>query len=279
LLKKTIEKKLLSFLDEDIQFGDITSDNIFDDRHISTAKLLLKEEEAILCGIDFFIQCFEICAKKFEYEKFYNDGSKIQKSDKILRIKAETKTILKCERTALNILQRLSGIASVSYKYNNLLKDTKIKILDTRKTLPGFRYFDKYAVRTGGCCNHRTGLYDMVMIKDNHIKAAGSIKNAVQKIKDTVSPYIKIEVETSVLDDVYSALETSVDVIMLDNMDNDTISKSVDIIRKQKPNILIEVSGNITENRILDLKKFDIDFISIGSLTHSVKAIDFSLLL
>lgn len=273
-----IEGKLIEFLNEDILTGDITTDNIFDDNHLSTAKLILKENDTvILCGIDIFLTCFKLFDDNIQVKKFYDDGDIISNNEIVVEFTSKTKNILKCERTALNILQRMTGIATKSYRLSNILKGSKISILDTRKTLPGFRYFDKYAVKTGGSKNHRFGLYDMVLIKDNHIKSAGSISNAVKKIKSCVSPYVKIEVETENLSQVKEALDCSVDIIMLDNMDNGMIKKAVEIIRKYDNKVLIEVSGNITETRINELKSFDIDFISSGLLTNSVKSVDFSL--
>ncbi|HOK41517.1 MAG TPA: carboxylating nicotinate-nucleotide diphosphorylase [bacterium] len=272
-----INNLLLQFLNEDILTGDITTDIIFEEEKKCEAIVYMKEEEGILCGVPFFKKIFLLLNNKTEFYEYYQEGEKIKKGEKVIAIYSGIKTILKGERTALNILQRLSGIATITRKYSELLKDTKIKILDTRKTLPGFRFFDKYAVRIGGGFNHRMGLYDAVLIKDNHIKGARNITEAIKKIKRKISPLYKIEVETKNISEVEEAINADVDIIMLDNMEVEEMKKAISIIKNKNSKILIEISGNITEEKIKQIKELDIDLISSGALTHSVKAIDYSL--
>ncbi len=186
---------------------------------------------------------------------------------------ADYRALLTGERKALNFLQRLSGIATYARLCMNEVKGTKVEILDTRKTLPGYRYLDKYAVRMGGASNHRFGLYDMVMIKDNHIQVAGGIKQAVDAIRSKIPKSIKIEVETTTLEMVKEALESDVDIIMLDNMSSEMMAEAVKIIGKRAK---VEASGNMTIKRIRKVAATGVDFISIGALTHSVKALDIS---
>ncbi|HOL48843.1 MAG TPA: carboxylating nicotinate-nucleotide diphosphorylase, partial [bacterium] len=242
-----INNLLLQFLNEDILTGDITTDIIFEEEKKCEAIVYMKEEEGILCGVPFFKKIFLLLNNKTEFYEYYQEGEKIKKGEKVIAIYSGIKTILKGERTALNILQRLSGIATITRKYSELLKDTKIKILDTRKTLPGFRFFDKYAVRIGGGFNHRMGLYDAVLIKDNHIKGARNITEAIKKIKRKISPLYKIEVETKNISEVEEAINADVDIIMLDNMEVEEMKKAISIIKNKNSKILIEISGNITE--------------------------------
>jgi nicotinate-nucleotide pyrophosphorylase (carboxylating) len=191
----------------------------------------------------------------------------------LVEFTADYRALLTGERKALNFLQRLSGIATYARLCMNEVKGTKVEILDTRKTLPGYRYLDKYAVRMGGASNHRFGLYDMVMIKDNHIQVAGGIKQAVDAIRSKIPKSIKIEVETTTLEMVKEALESDVDIIMLDNMSSEMMAEAVKIIGKRAK---VEASGNMTIKRIRKVAATGVDFISIGALTHSVKALDIS---
>lgn len=260
-------------LKEDLSdIGDVTSDAIFNNE-ISTY-ILLSKDNGILCGKDIFTTVFNLIDNECLVEFFFNDGEPINKSDIIAKIKGNIKNILKAERTALNFISHLSGIST---KTNLFVKEAekKIKILDTRKTIPGLRKLQKYAVKCGGGFNHRLGLYDMVMIKDNHHDAANGIKNAVNKIRKKWKDKFKIEVETRDIYEVTEALNAGVDRIMLDNMDISTMKKCVQQIDSQTE---IEASGNITIDKIKDIAKTGVDFVSIGKLTHSVKAFDFSLL-
>lgn len=257
---------------EDIKDGDITTDAIFKDNIIAEMHLLLKED-GIIAGlplIEFILKNFN---SNFNIELFVKEGDYLTKGTIAANIKANINILLKAERTILNFLQRMSGIATKTRKYVELLKPFKTKILDTRKTLPGHRILDKYAVRVGGGCNHRFGLYDMVMIKDNHIKVAGSITNAVNLVKEKYGNKFKIEVETSNLREVEEALKCNVDIIMLDNMTITEMKEAKKIINDKA---ITEASGNITEERLIQIAEIGLDFVSSGALTHSVKALDIS---
>ena len=258
---------------EDIFTGDITTDNLIDEKNMKTAVITAKEN-GILCGIDIAIMSFNMLNSTLVFEILKQDGQKVLKGEDVLIIKGSTKDILKAERVALNFLQRMSGIASKTRKYVEELNDDSIKLVDTRKTTPNLRILEKYAVKIGGAKNHRFGLYDLVMIKDNHIKASGGIKNAVEKIKNNLSHAHKIEVETTCIKEVKEAIESNVDIIMLDNMDNEMIKEAIKIIDKKA---IIEVSGGIDFERLKYLKNLDIDVISLGTLTHSIKSLDLSL--
>ncbi|WXR62267.1 carboxylating nicotinate-nucleotide diphosphorylase [Peptostreptococcaceae bacterium AGR-M142] len=268
-VKKIIEDALY----EDIFTGDITTDNLIDEKTVKIAKITAKEE-GILCGIDIAIMTFKNLNFNLEFEKLKEDGDKILKGEDVLIIKGSAKDILKAERVALNFLQRMSGIATKTRKYVDVLNNDNIKLVDTRKTTPNLRILEKYAVKIGGAKNHRFGLYDLVMIKDNHIKASGGIKNAVEIIKNNLSHAHKIEVETTCIEEVKEAIEANVDIIMLDNMDNEMIKEATKIIDKKA---IIEVSGGIDLERLKSLKVLDIDIISLGTLTHSIKSLDLSL--
>lgn len=251
--------------------GDVTSQAIFDNQ-IGTYQLIAKDS-GILCGKDVFISVFNKIDPQIKLKFNFNDGDILNEGQLIAEIDGNVKNILIAERTALNFISHLSGIATKTRKFVEKTKD-KIKILDTRKTLPGYRELHKYAVKCGGGFNHRIGLFDMVMIKDNHIDAAGGITNAVNNVRLKWANEFKIEVETRTIDEVKEALGCNVDRIMLDNMNQDIMQKAIDIINKKAE---IEVSGNVTFDRLNELIKLDIDFVSIGELTHTIKAFDFSL--
>ncbi len=267
-----IRKKIEDFLLEDIGHQDITTDSLKIDKEVEA--YLISKESGILAGIDIATVTLEIIDPSIKIFKHKKDGERIKKGEKIATIKGSGKSILKSERVMLNILQRLSGIATNTSYYVEKIKETSAKILDTRKTTPGFRAFEKYAVKIGGGYNHRFALYDMVMIKDNHIALTGSIKEAVKQIKNSVSPMVKIEVEVSSIEQFEEALSTDADIIMLDNMEIDEIKKAVEINRGKK---LLEVSGNITIENIREYAKTGVDFISSGALIHSAKWLDISL--
>jgi len=267
-----VRKKIEEFLLEDIGHQDVTTDSLMSDRNVEA--YLISKETGILAGVDTAPVVLEIVDPSVKITKHKEDGEKIEKGEKIATIKGSGKSILKSERVMLNIIQRLSGIATNTYLYVEKIKGTGVKILDTRKTTPGFRAFEKYAVKVGGGYNHRFALYDMVMIKDNHIALTGSIKEAVKQIKNNVSPMIKVEVEVNSIQQFEEALSTEADIIMLDNMDIDEIKKAVEINRGRK---LLEVSGNITIHNIRDYAETGVDFISSGALIHSAKWLDISL--
>ena len=258
-------------LQEDLGKGDITTDNIFS-KDIEWQAEIIAKEKLIVCGISFFKETFLFLDDKTLLKSYYSDGDLVESNEKILTMQGKASVLLKGERTALNILQRLSGIATLTNEFVKLAG--KIKILDTRKTIPGLRVFEKYAVFCGGADNHRFGLFDAIMIKDNHIKVAGSIKEAVSKIKMNLKGSFKIEIETCNLQEVKQALSCGVDRIMLDNMSLDEMKEAVKQINKQTE---IEVSGGITKESIKDMSDLDVDYFSIGSLTNSSRAADISM--
>ncbi len=251
--------------------GDVTGNAIFSEELYSFR--LISKDEGILCGIDVFEYVFHRIDKDLKIKKFSIDGNKIRKGDIISEVSGKVSSILAGERTALNFISHLSAIAT---KTSIFVEEAagKVKILDTRKTLPGYRELHKYAVRCGGGQNHRMGLFDMVMIKDNHIDAAGGITQAVDKVRARWGNKYKIEVETRNLQEVKEAIAAGADIIMLDNMDDETMKKAVELINKKA---LVEASGNMTLERIKSVAQTGVDFISFGELTNSVKAFDFSL--
>ncbi len=268
-------------LEEDVKDGDITSESIIPKDSMSKASLTSKDE-GVICGIQVFIDTMHETDPNINFKKHSKDGNRVNKGDTILNMEGRTRSILKSERVALNFIQRMSGIATKTNLYVSKIKNYKTKILDTRKTLPCFRKLDKYAVFVGGGQNHRMGLYDMFLIKENHIKAVSEISVAVTRARNFMKD-IKIEVETTNLEEVTEACLSNADRIMLDNMDNNTIKQAVNIVKdynkKKNINIEIEVSGNITEERLLSLAEIGVDYISMGELTHSVKAFDLSLII
>ena len=257
---------------EDIGDGDITTNNLVPPDSGKTARLIAKEE-----GIVAGLPVAEMVFKKFDPDIEWNvklpDGSKVKPGDVLAEFKGNYRALLTGERKALNFLQRLSGIASYSGKCIKEVEGHNVEILDTRKTLPGYRYLDKYAVRMGGASNHRFGLYDMVMIKDNHIQVAGGIKEAVKAIRSKIPKSIKIEVETNTIERVQEAIDADIDIIMLDNMSSKMMKEAVDLINGRAK---IEASGNMTLKRIRKVAATGVNYISIGALTHSVKALDIS---
>ncbi len=230
-----------------------------------------------MSGVALAQQVFGLVDEEVVFNLFFEEGSAIKKGDIIAEVEGSAASILVAERTALNFLQRMSGIATAASEYAKAVVGTKAKILDTRKTAPGLRVTDKLAVKTGGCLNHRTGLYDMYLIKDNHIEAAGSISKAVKLVKEhqqeNETSY-KIEVEVKNIDELHEALESGVDVIMLDNFCVEDMIKAVEITNN---NCLLEASGGITIENVREVAETGVDYISIGALTHTVTALDISL--
>ncbi|MBP7552842.1 MAG: carboxylating nicotinate-nucleotide diphosphorylase [Spirochaetes bacterium] len=273
LSKKDYIPLIKKALKEDLdKLGDITTDSIFTDKESVTFKLLAKDD-GVLCGAEVFSEVFKILDKKSDVKFYFKDGDALKKGDIVARVIGDIKTILKGERTSLNLISHLSGISS---KTNLFAKEAGglVKILDTRKTIPGLRKLQKYAVKTGGGENHRIGLFDMVLIKDNHIDAAGGITKAVEKVRSRWKNRFKIEVETRNFDEIKEALSCKVDRIMLDNMNIDNMKEAVKIIDKKAE---IEISGNMTLEKIKDIRGIGVDYISFGELTHTVKVFDFSL--
>lgn len=266
-------KKLIKLaLKDDVGDGDITTNNIIPAEIQRKAKMVAKAD-GVVAGLEIAEMVFKRLDPDLKWNPLVEDGAKIKKGDVLVEFQGSYRALLTGERTALNFLQRLSGIATISAKYADAVKEFKTVILDTRKTLPGFNRLDKYAVKTGGASNHRHGLHDMAMIKDNHIEVAGGITAAVKAIRKKVDHGIKIEVETTTLAQVQEAIDAGADIIMLDNMDNETMRKSVQLIAGRAK---IEASGNMTLERLHEVAETGVDFISIGALTHSVIALDIS---
>lgn len=257
---------------EDIPNEDISTNCVVDEKSMSTVELLCKED-GIIAGLNVFKRVFEILGD-VEVELYKKDGDKVFIKEKIGFLKGNTRKILMGERVALNLLQRMSGIATLTNKYVQEIKHTKAKLLDTRKTTPNLRILEKYSVKVGGGCNHRFNLSDGVMLKDNHISAAGGIKNAVRLAKEHSSFVRKIEVETESVEMVMEALEAGADIIMLDNMDLISAKKAVELIGGQA---ITEFSGNVELKNIKEIAEIGVDYISVGALTHSSKILDLSM--
>ena len=272
-----VTKEFIAYvIREDLGRGDVTTNFVCDEPRNGRAFIKAKSD-LVLCGVDLAAYIFEFIDETLDIELLARDGEKLCAGERIMNISGNTASILKGERTALNFLQRLSGIASLTAEYvKEIDKYSETKIADTRKTTPGLRTLEKYAVRTGGGSNHRFGLDDGVMIKDNHIVLAGSITQAVENVRSKIHHLLKIEVETTNLDEVKEALAAKADVIMLDNMDYDMMAEAIEIIGDSAK---IEISGGVTLERINELSKLGADFISVGALTHSAVAKDINLTL
>lgn len=268
-----IDKLIIAALHEDMPMGDITTDGIIGDADRSLAVLIAKET-GIIAGMDVAKRVFELLDPGAALKALAKDGARVKAGDMIAEVEGRTGALLKGERTALNLLQRMSGIATLTGRFADEVKGLPVKIVDTRKTMPGLRFLDKYAVNAGGGANHRFGLSDGVLIKDNHISAAGSITKAVQKARGRIPHTVKIEVETETLAQVREALEAGADIIMLDNMPLETMREAVAIIGGRAE---VEASGNVTLDTVRAIAETGVDIISVGALTHSVKAFDISL--
>ena len=263
-------------IEEDINTGDITTESIIPASMNAVATMTAKQD-GVISGLDIVKMVYERFQRGVVFIPYFKDGDSVQKGDVILKIEATYPTLLRGERLSLNIFQRMCGIATETAKYVKELKDTQTELLDTRKTAPGLRVLDKMAVNHGGGTNHRMGLYDMAMIKDNHIKMAGGIANAVEQVRSRIAEGIKIEVETTTIDEVHQAIEAGADIIMLDNMDTQTMTKAVAIIKSADKGIKTEASGNMNIPRLKEVAATGVDYISVGALTHTVKAMDISM--
>ena len=266
-------------LEEDINYIDLATDYLLDDEDMSTASFIAKAE-GVLCGIDIALRVFTLIDSDVKTEIKIKDGGKVNKGDVIATVSGRTKSILKGERTSLNILQHMSGIASETAKYVACCEGTNCSVAETRKTLPGLRSLEKYAVTVGGGKNHRFNLSDGAMLKDNHIDAYGSLTNAVAALRAKIGHMVKIEVEVRNQDELREALSCAADVIMLDNMTPAQMTdcvKIVDEVTAGKFRPVIEASGNITLENAAEIAKTGVDLFSVGALTHSVKAFDISL--
>lgn len=269
--------KLLDLgIEEDINTGDITTESIIPATMNAVATMTAKQE-GVISGLEIVKMVYERFQQDIVFTPYFKDGDSVSKGDVILKIEASYPTLLRGERLSLNLFQRMCGIATETAKYVRELADTRTELLDTRKTAPGLRVLDKMAVKHGGGTNHRMGLYDMAMIKDNHIKMAGGITKAVEQVRSNIAPEIKIEVETTNLDEVREAIAAGADIIMLDNMDNATMTEAVAIIKGANPSIKTEASGNMNIPRLKEVAATGVDYISVGALTHTVKAMDISM--
>ena len=267
-----IDKYIIAALREDITSGDISTDAILKDERAEVN--LRAKDSGILAGLDVFKRVFEILDEDVSFEFYFSDGDEVNNKDLIGKISGRAKAILEGERTALNFLQRMSGIATYTKKMVDALDSDHIKILDTRKTTPNMRLFEKYAVTLGGGYNHRYNLSDGIMLKDNHIDAAGGIREAVEKVR-SLNPFVKkIEVEVENFDQVREALEAKADIIMLDNMDIEEIKEACKRINKRA---IIECSGNISLENINSYRNLDIDYISSGAITYGAGVLDLSM--
>ena len=260
-------------LEEDLGSGDLTTNATIDPDLKGRASLLARET-LVLAGLPVFIKVFRMLSVEIISEDYFEDGQVVQEGEKICQITGPANAILKGERTALNFLQRMSGIATLTKTYVDKVGLQKVRLVDTRKTAPGLRLFDKYAVRLGGGFNHRIGLYDGVLIKDNHISAAGSITNAVDLAKRKVPHTIKVEVEVEDLEALEEAIQAGADVVLLDNMSPHRLKEAVRLSNGRVP---LEASGGINLKNIEQIAKTGVDIISVGALTHSAKAVDISL--
>jgi nicotinate-nucleotide pyrophosphorylase (carboxylating) len=263
----------LSFF-EDVGFGDITSDNLID-KNLKGSGVIIAKEPLVISGVDVAIKVFKTLDPNLDIQLFFSDGDSLKSNDILLEVKGNVISLLKSERVALNFLQRLSGIATHTRSIVDMLdKDTQVRIVDTRKTTPGWRNIEKQAVLAGGGHNHRMSLFDGVLIKDNHIAVAGSIQKAVKNIRPKISHLLKIEVEVSTMEQVKEAVNSGAEVIMLDNMDLSMMKKAVQYIDKRA---IVEASGNMDRKNVNEVAATGVDVISIGGLTHQARAVDLSM--
>ena len=274
--KNLIDKLIDLGLEEDINTGDITTESIIPESMNAVATMTAKQE-GVVSGIEIVKMVYDRFQDDVVFTPYFKDGDFVKKGEVILKIEATYPTLLKGERLSLNLFQRMSGIATETAKYVRELEGTGTELLDTRKTAPGMRVIDKLAVKHGGGTNHRMGLYDMAMIKDNHIKMAGGIPKAVEQVRAKIDPSIKIEVETTNLVEVKQAIEAGADIIMLDNMSNEAMKEAVDVIKASGKGIKTEASGNMSIPRLIEVAATGVDYISVGALTHTVKAMDISM--
>lgn len=270
-----MDRTIRNALEEDLGSGDITTEAIIPPE-IEGKAVLEAREHMVLAGLPVFCRVFELVGSNISFSVLFNDSQTVPGGTKICTVTGPLSAILKGERTALNFIQRMSGIATLTREYVEKASSGKAKILDTRKTVPGLRHFDKYAVRMGGGSNHRIGLFDGILIKDNHIAVAGSISRAVELAKDNAPHTIKMEVEVEVenLTGVKEAVQAGADIILLDNMTQQDIKKAVDFVQGK---VLLEASGGVNLDNIGEISKTGVDLISVGALTHSIKAMDLSL--
>lgn len=268
-----VDELIKTAICEDIHYVDVTTDYLIDENAETTAKFVSKAD-GVVCGLEIALRVFTLLDDRITFEVFKKDGDEVKKGELICKMRGNTRALLKGERTALNLIQHMSGIATATHHCVKLVEGTNASVVDTRKTLPGLRPLQKYAVTCGGGKNHRYNLSDAAMLKDNHIDAYGGITAAVEALRKKAGHMVKIEVETRTLDDLREALAVGADIIMLDNMDCATMTEAVKINAGRAK---LEASGNITEDNIAEVVKTGVDIISLGALTHSVKAFDISM--
>ncbi|MBO5244924.1 MAG: carboxylating nicotinate-nucleotide diphosphorylase [Selenomonadales bacterium] len=270
---RALQPKIIEWLEEDVGSGDITTENILP-KEATTVGLIQAKQRGIIAGIDVARLVFTTLSPDISFTAMVADGDEVEEHTILAKIEGDARVILTGERLALNILQHMSGIATLTASFARLAEGTKAHVVDTRKTLPGLRMLEKYAIRVGGGRNHRMGLYDAVMIKDNHIKVAGGITQAVTMTRNEISHTTKIEVETETLEQVQEALEAGADIIMLDNMSIQMMEKAVRYIDGRA---IVEASGGVTKERLPAIAQTGVDIISIGALTNSAPILDISL--
>ncbi len=268
-----VDELIKNAIKEDINYIDVATDYLLDENEESEA-IFVAKADGVLCGLDVAMRVFQLLDDSFICVLHKKDGDEIKNGELIAELKGKTVKLLKGERTALNLIQHMSGIATITNECVKETIGTKATIADTRKTLPGLRSLQKYAVTCGGGRNHRYNLSDCAMLKDNHIDAKGGITPAVNALREKIGHTVKIEVETRTLDEVKEALNAGADIIMLDNMDNETMAEAVRIV---EGNALLEASGNLTKERLRSVADLGVDILSIGALTHSVTAFDISM--
>ncbi len=272
-----IQKAVQQALEEDVGTGDATTASIIPHDAVAVAEMRARED-LTLCGLEFARVAFEQVDEELEIDLLNKDGDRLETGDCFLRLKGRASAILTAERTALNFIQRLSGVATCTHQYVDRISHTKVKLLDTRKTTPGWRSFEKYAVSCGGGTNHRFGLFDQIMVKDNHLATLGAnhsqtIPLAIKKARN-MYPSLKIEIEADTLDQAEIAMDAGADMILLDNMPPSTLAKAVEINRGR---CLLEASGGVTLGVIEKIAETGVDFISVGGITHSARAVDIAL--
>ena len=260
-------------LQEDVGSGDVATRALIRPESMITARWVAKAE-GVLSGLEVALRVFQTLDSRITMESAFGAGGRVKAGDTVATFCGDYQALLTGERTALNFVQRMSGIATATRAFVDAIGDLPTRLLDTRKTLPGHRVLDKQAVRDGGGTNHRMGLYDLAMIKDNHIVAAGGISAAVKAVRAAIPAYLRVEVETSSLAEVSEALEARADIIMLDNMSLEMMREAVTLIAHRA---LTEASGNVTVERVRAIAETGVDFISTGAITHSVKALDISM--
>ncbi len=270
-----VDELLKNYLLEDVGRVDLTTEGIFRGEVVEAE--IVAKEDGVLAGLPFAVRVFRLLGGEFEVLSALREGSEFKKGDVLLKVRGNAKTLLMGERLALNVLQRLSGIATKTRRMVSKISDLPTKLLDTRKTTPGFRLFEKYAVKVGGGENHRYALYDMVLIKDNHIKVAGSISEAIRRVRELIPPVYRIEVEVSNFRELEEVLNLEVDVVMLDNFSVEEAAGAVKLVRSRRPSLKLEISGGINEDNVRDYALTGVDFVSSGSIIHSARWLDLSM--